>query len=176
MSAREPREQLVLDLLTHEWDSANTFGETPSITYGWYDDPPARPYANVMQPRSSPVGGGTTGFDGMDSSGGQPVQTISEVVDVHLFAAYGELGNATVSNPREYLTGSADRTTGDVTAGAVGEIKRIVGENGSKPTNPKTGNQPVASLSFRNARPVPEPDDPGVFHQVVETQLVYTTA
>lgn len=175
MSVREPREQLVLDLLDDEWDASNSFGVTPSITYGWFSDPPERPYANVMQPRATPVGGGTTGFDGIDSTGGEPVQTMSEIVDVHLFAARGELDGATTTHPREYLTGSADRTTGDVTAGAVGEIKRIVGNNGSKPTNPKTGNQPVASLSIQNARPVPEPDDPGVFHQIIETKLTYTT-
>lgn len=176
MSMREPFEQLVLDLLTDSWDTSNTFDEMPSITYGWYDDPPKKPYVNVLQPQEDAIGGGDTGFDGMSPTGGTPVQTLGVVLPVHVFAASDELDNATTTHPREYLTGSADRSTGDVTGGAVGEIRRIVEANPVRPTNPQTGNEPAQLLSWRHSRPVPEPDEKGVYHYAVELNLLYTTA
>lgn len=175
MSVREPREQLVLDLLDAEWDPSNSFGATPTITYGWYDDPPTRPYINVLQPQEDALGGGETGFDGMNTAQGKPTQTRAVVVPVHAFAVHDELDDASTSHPREYLTGSADRGTGAITGGVTGEVHRIVGENSVEPTNPKTGNQPVQSMSVRTSRPVPEPEERGVFHYVIELNQLYPT-
>lgn len=170
---REPREQLVLDLLDDEWVASNTFGEVPTITYGWFEDPPQKPYINVLQPDEGPLGGGETGYDGI-TGGGTPHQTINSIVDIHIFAATGELDGASTSHPREYLTGSADRSTGDVSGGAVAEVQRIIRDNAVKPTNPKTGNQPIQVQSPGTSRPVAEPDDIGVFHYVTEIQQIYT--
>lgn len=173
---REPREQLVLDFLEDRWTAANTFGETPHISFGWFDDPPSKPYICVLQPEEGPIGGGETGFDGMDPNLGSPHQTIRGTVPVHVFATNRELDNASTDNPREYLTGSASRTDGSVSGGAIGEIYRIVRNNAVDPTNPKTGNTPVQLLSAGDAAPAPEEDETGVFHYLAPINYIYTTA
>lgn len=173
---REPREQFVLDLLDDGWPADTPFGVTPHISYGGYDSDKDTPQVTVGQPEEGPTGGGETGYDGIDGAGGQPHQTIVGLVPVDLWASINDLDSATTSNPREYLTGSADRSTGTVTGGAIEELYDIVEANASRPTNPKTGNVPLDVISHGQAAPVPEPDTRGLYHYLVPINFVYSTA
>lgn len=172
--AREAREKLVVDLLTDKWTSGNTFGETPSIIYG-RDEAPSKPFISVEQPDEGPIGGGETGYDGIDSTQGVPHQTISGTVPVHLFASDKELDNATTESGKVYLTGTS--TSGNnVSGGAVDETQRIIRGNAVRPSNPKTGNTPVELLSAGAFTRVPEPDEPGTYHYVGSVDYIYSTA
>lgn len=164
-----------MDLLQQNWNSSNTFSETPSIIYAEWDNPPSKPYVNVEQPTEGPINGGDTGFDGIDPSGNSPHQTISGTVPIHLFASNTELDNATTDNARKYLTGIAE-SDGTINGGAVEEVYRIVRNNSVNPTNPKTGNNPIDLLSASSFNKVPEPDEPQTFHYAGEIQYIYSTA
>lgn len=173
--AIEPREQFVLQLLEGNWNDSNTFSETPTLIYGHRDTPPTKPYIAVMQPDEGPIGGGNTGFDGIDPTGGAPHQTISGTVPVHLFASDDELSGATTSAAKVWLTGSA-ADNGTVSGGAIEEVYRIVRANAVRPSNPTTGNKPVELLSASAFSPVPEPDEPGTYHYVGNLNYIYWTA
>lgn len=155
--AIEPREQLVVDLLTGKWTASNTFGLTPSIIYASRDEP-GTPHVTVEMPDEGPIGGGDTGFDGIDPGGGSPHQTIAGTVTVHAFADDNELSGASTGSAAVYLTGSA-ANDGTVSGGVIEEIYRIVRNNGVKPSNPTTGNTPVELLSAGTFTPGPTDDD-----------------
>lgn len=173
--AREPREQLVLDLLQQNWQTDHPFGLTPKISYGWFNEDQETTQVTIGQPDEGPIGGGETGFDGIDTTGGSPHQTRGGTVEAHCWARHGDLGNATTSNPREYLTGSA-ASDGTVSGGVIEEIYDIAQANAVRPVNPVTGNTPVQLLSAGTAAPAPEPDTRGLFHFVVPLNYIYSTA
>lgn len=170
--AREPREQFVLQLLEGNWNSSNTFGLTPSLLYASSDEP-STPHITVPQPDEGPIGGGATGYDGIDPSGGNPHQTIAGTITLHAFAQDGNLGSATTSSAAVYLTGSA-ANDGTVSGGVVEEVYRIVRNNAVEPSNPTTGNTPVLTLASGQAAPGPTEDDTR-YHQVIPVSYVYTT-
>lgn len=176
--AREPREQLVVDLLsdgTEGIQASNVFDLKPSVIYASQDGPDS-PHITVEQPDEGPTGGGTTGFDGMDAGGGSPHQTIVGTVTVHAFADDQDLdANATVTTDRAavYLTGSA-AGDGTVSGGVIEEIYRIVRANAVRPQNPTTGNTPVELLSAGTFSPGPT-DEPTQMHYVGQLNYVYWT-
>lgn len=173
---REPREQLLIDLLRDEWNTDNTFTLQPDISYGWYDEEKGTPQVTIPQPDEGPISGGDTGYSGITPDGTGPNQTISGTLDVSCWCAFDELDNASTEYPQEYLAGSADRTTGDVTLGVVEEIKRIVRENAVRPTNPKTSNQPVRVIAPGDGTQVEEPDTQGLFRYDIPISFVYSTS
>lgn len=167
---REPREQLVVDLLTNDWNASNTHGLTPSVIYAEPDESPDTAYVAVEQYSEGPIGGGETGFDGIDPTGGSPHQTISGSVPVHLYADDTELSGASTGSAKVYLTGSGS------TGGAVDEVQRIIRANAVSPTNPSTSNTPVDIISPTTFNRVPEPDEPTTAHYAGEVLYLYSTA
>lgn len=154
--SREPAEKLVLDLLTEYWDSGNSYGLTPKITYGWFNEAPDVPQVTVPQADESTANGGETGYSGIDPSTGDPTQTYSGTVTAHVWSRKDDLDTAGTNNPRQYNGQAAE------------EIRRIAKDNANKPTNPKTGNTPVDTLAYLGKTPGPDEDDvPAVFHYVV---------
>lgn len=175
---REPREQHVRDLLKDKWQNDHPFGLTPKISYGWFDADQGQPQVTIRQPDEGPVDGGRTGYSGIDPTGGGPTQTISGVVEVHVWARYSDLkssSSATTDFPRKYITGEADTSTGTVSGGVLEEIYRIV-RNNPTAANPKTGNQPMRVIAAGDATKAPEPDEEGLEHYVVPIRYVYGTA
>lgn len=164
---REPREQLVVDLLTNKWNSSNTHGLTPSIIYAEPDESPDKPYVAVEQYNQGPINGGETGYDGINGATGNLHQTISGTVPVHLYADDTELSGASTGSAKVYLTGSGS------TGGAVDEVRRIVKGNAVSPTNPSTSNQPVDLLAPTGFNRVPEPDEPTTAHYAGEVLFIY---
>lgn len=163
--AREPREVLVTHLLQDGWTAGNTYGQTPYISFGWFDDSKDRPQVTIDQAKEGPEFRGVTPFDGFAPNGsGDLSQTVTGVVQAHCWAEARKLGSATTDNPRQYL--------GD----AVEEINRIIDANQVKPTNPSTGNQPVRLLAAHQATPVSEPDHSARFHYRVTVSYLYSTA
>jgi len=159
---REPREDLVLELLRDQWDPSNTFGVTPDISFGWFREEASQPQVTVGQPEESPANGGETGYSHI-SADGDPGQTIAGTIDVHVWSTPDRLGaqNASTKNPRQYNERCCE------------EIQRIVGENASRPTNPDTGNQPVSFISYDGRIPVPEPDFDDRFHYTAPVAYGY---
>jgi hypothetical protein len=150
---REPRERLIVDLLQDGWNRSNTFGQTPHISFGWFDDSKDRPQVTVRQADEGPVYPGTDPFDAITPDGsGDLHQTVTGQVVAHCWAEARKLGSASTSNPRQYLAAASE------------EINRIIGTNQITPTNPSTGNQPVESLAAGAGNPVPEPDHSARFH------------
>lgn len=143
---------LVRNLLVDEWDASNTFGLQPDISYGWYDDSKSVPQVLVRIPDEGPIGGGQTGFDAIDPTGGTPHQTVDGVLEVHCFADRDDIGDASTRFPREYLSGD------DSTEGVIGEIVRIIGANAQAPTDPTTGAQPVRLLAPLQSQEAPTED------------------
>lgn len=170
---REPREQLILDLLRFNWDNTNTYDLTPTINYGWFDAETDQPQITIPQPDEGPINGGSTGYSAIDPSGGNPHQTISGTIDIDFWAEPDDLDGATTDFPKQYLGGDADRDTGDITLGAIEEAKRIIRENSQQPTNPETGNQPVRTIAPGDATPVPEPDDQYLVHHTLPIIYIY---
>lgn len=148
---REPREDLVLQLLQADWNKSNTFGQTPKITFGWFNEDAGNAQVTVAQPEESPIDAGDTGYSHI-SADGNPGQTIGGTIQVHVWSRKEDLSGASTDNPRQYNERCCE------------EIKRIAGANAVSPTNPDTGNQPVDSLAYDGRVPVPEPDRPSVFH------------
>jgi hypothetical protein len=171
---REPREQLVLDILRGNWDNTNTFGLTPKISYGWFEGVD-QPQVTIQQPSEGPINGGNTGYSAIDGSDGTLHQDISGSVDLHIWCAFDELDSTSATHPRQYITGDADRTDGSVNLGVLGEIERIVRENAYNPTNPETNNNPVWSMAPGDGNQAPEPDEQGLFHYIKPVQFVYNT-
>lgn len=137
--------KLLLDILQVEWEESNTFGLTPDITFGWFDDDKDIPQLTIGQPEESPTGGGETGFSGLGVDG--PTQRIVGTIDTDAWCRPGDLKQASTRNPRQYNSAVAD------------EVQRILEDYNDKPTNPRTGEQPVNFLSYGGRTPVPEPDD-----------------
>lgn len=159
--SREAPEKLVLDLLTSEWNSANTFGLTPRITYGWFDEDGDIPQVTVPQADESVAGGGETGYSGIDPSTGEGTQHYSGEVTVHVWSRGDDLSTADTSHPRQYNSEASE------------EIRRIAKANDDKPKNPKTGNTPVGTLAYLGKTPAPDDDEMRtVFHYAV--RLGYT--
>lgn len=151
--AREPREELVRDLLRDQWDATNTYGLTPSIIFGWFDDKPdGQPAVTIRQGAEGPTDGGQTGYSSIDPSGGSPNQTTVGVVQCHIWTGRDDLDGASTSHQRLYNQRVSE------------EIRRIVKANADQPTNPDTGNQPVQSIAPGESTPEAEPDKRGVFH------------
>jgi len=155
--AREPRDQLIVDLLTDSWVASNTFDLTPSIYYASRDDPDS-PHVTVEPYDEGPTGGGEVPFSFMDGSGGGPGQTIVGNVTVHAYADSGELSGASTGSPEAYLTG-AGQSGGTVDGGVTDEIRRIIKANITNPTNPLTGNQPVELLAPSDFSPGPTDEE-----------------
>lgn len=162
---REPREQLIVDLLTDEWNAANTHNLKPSILYDREDEPPT-PSVTVEQYTEGPLGGGSTGYDAMSATGSNPHQTRSGSVPVHLYATDNELGGASTDSAKVYMTGSGG------TGGVVDEVQRIVQENANRPSNPSTGNTPVDLISPTSFGPAPT-DEAGRVHFAGEVLYLY---
>lgn len=162
--AREARETLIKDLLQANWDSTETHDETPSITFGWFNEEKAKPQVTVSQAREGPerARNATLPVDAVTPDGsGDLHQTITGVVPVHCWADHRNMGAATTPNPRQF------------TAAAVEEVRRVVNANQVGPTNPSTGNEPVAAIAPAEATPVPEPDHPRRAHYQVNVAFVY---
>lgn len=163
-SPRELREQLVLDLLQDGWTAANSYGLTPNITFGGYDrKSEGTPLVGVAEAREGPVGGGQTGYDSIDAGGGGPEQTIAGVVDVHVWSHRDDLGSATTDHQRQY------------NGAATEEVARIARANAVRPTNPRTGNQPVRVLSPGSANSVAEPEERALYHRLIPISYLYHT-
>jgi len=161
---RELREQLVLDLLQDKWTSGNTYSLTPNITFGSYDEKTrGTPLLAIDEAREGSAGGGLTGYDSIDASGGGPEQTRTGTVDCHVWTHLDDLGSATTAHPREYNGGVTE------------EVRRIANDNATRPTNPRTGNQPVRYISPGEAESVPEPDEHGLYHRVIPVNYAYHT-
>ena len=167
---RQPREILVRNLLRAEWDQSETFGLTPDISFGWYVESKGVPQLLVRAPDEGPLGGGETGYDAIDGSGGIPNQTISGVIDVHGMADASDLDAATTDFPDVYLSGNESQH------GAMAEVRRIARENYSAPTDPETGNRPVNTLAPGDSQEVPD-DGAGTreAHYLVEVGYTFTT-
>lgn len=168
--AREPRNQLIVDLLTDKWDASNTHGLTPSIIYASQDEPDT-PHVTVEAYDEGPINGGETSFSHMDGDGGGPGQTISGTVPIHAFAEDGQLSGASTSSADVYLEGSG-QSGGTVDGGVVDEIRRIIGLDPTNPTNPVTGNQPVEILATTTFTPGPT-DEPDQAHYVGAALYIY---
>lgn len=164
---REPREQLVVDLLSDKWDSSNTHGLTPSVIYAEPDESPDTAYVAVEQYSQGPLGGGDTSYDGINGSDGGLHQTISGTVPVHLYADDTELSGASTGSAKVYLTGEGS------TGGAVDEVIRIIKDNAVSPTNPSTSNQPVDLFAPTSFSRVPEPNEPTTAHYAGEVLFIY---
>lgn len=168
--AREPREQLVVDLLTDGWVAANTFGLTPSILYASRDEPDS-PHVTVEQPDEGPINGGVTGFSHMDGAGAGPGQTRAGTVTLHAYADDQQLADASTGSAAVYLTGTAEND-GTVKGGVIDEIYRVIGNNNVRPTNPTTENTPVDLLSAGQFQPGPT-DGPTKYHYVGSLAYLY---
>lgn len=153
---REPREDLIIELLKANWTASNTFGVTPKVSYGGYDGGLDTPQLTVGQPEESPVNGGETGFSGMHADGSGPSKETGGSLLVHAFATTAQLEaqNADTNNPRQYNERVLE------------EAKRIIDGNAVNPTNPDTNAQPVNYISFEGPRPPSVDDDrnPPVYH------------
>lgn len=170
--AREPREQLVVDLLsdgTAGIQASNVFGLKPSVIYASRDEPDS-PHVTVEQPDEGPINGGQTGFSHMAGSG-TPGQTISGTVTVHAYADDRQLSSASTGSAAVYLTGSA-ANDGTVSGGVVEEIMRVLDDNRVRPSNPTTGNTPVELLSIGSFFPGPT-DEPTQAHYVGTIFYIY---
>lgn len=169
---RQPREELVLNLLQTGWDDSNTFGLTPSITYGWFDEDATNAQLTVGQPEESPVNGGQTGFSGITPDGSGPSQEFDGVVLCHAWTRNADLDAVPDSqsfgrHPRGYNAYVAE------------EVRRVIGNHESRPTDPRTGNEPVQYLSFGGSRPADEPDSgrtKPVWHLVIAVGYGYGPA
>lgn len=162
-SPRELREQLILDLLQDKWDNSNTYGLTPNITFGWYDKKTdGTPLLAIPEADEGPSGGGETGYDSIDGSGGGPKQTKDGGVNCHVWTHRDDLGSASTNHQRQYNSAVTE------------EIERIAADNAVRPTNPRTGNQPVRLIAAGEARPVEE-DEHALFHRVQRVNFRYHT-
>lgn len=163
---RQPREYLVLHLLEANWDNSDTFGLTPDISFGWWNENKGQPQCLIQTPDEGPTDGGTTGYSAIDPGGGTPIQRIDGVITIHCWARSRDLGNASTDHAAQYLDGDTDGSNHGVTE----EITDIIQTNASQPTDPTTGNQPVEVLAPRTVQQGPTQDDVGdrVVHRLVE--------
>lgn len=164
-TGREPRERLVRDLLAGNWDPANTFGITPHITYGWFDEDKTKPQVTIREPDEGPVDGGETGYASMSGDGSGPSQSIGGDCQVHLWAREADVSGANASageNPRNWLSFARE------------QVYDVIRSNASRPTNPSTGNDPVNYISPGNAVPAHDRDRvKTVYHLVVPVNFGY---
>jgi hypothetical protein len=105
VSVRDAPEVLVKNLIRDAWDETlYDAGEqfVPSVHHGWVDPEGDVYEITISNPDESPVGGGETGYTGIDPSGAGPVQEIGGTVDVNCWAARDRAGTNGVSlNPRK---------------------------------------------------------------------------
>lgn len=157
---------LMRNLLRDEWDASATFGVTPDISHGWYDDSKDQPQITIQSPSSNAINGGTTGYDAIDPSGGSPHQTVSGTLPVHCWASYRDVSSSGAGSGAQYLDGDTNND------GVIDEIRRIVTANASGPVDPQTNDQPADHLGVV-ATAVAEEQDPGsrVAHVVVNVRF-----
>jgi hypothetical protein len=161
--SRDARDKLVRDILRDGWASSNTYGLTPTIIFGWYDDKPDdQPALTLRRQTELPFDGGQTGYAAFDPSGAGAIQRRTGVVRCHIWVETGDLGSAPTDFPEPYAYE------------VVEEIKRITEANQDQPTNPDTGNQPVQGLAPGEDDVVPEPEKSGVFHRFADVTYWYT--
>lgn len=164
-TGREPREKLVLDLLQDQWDSTKTYGITPSITYGWFNEDKSVPQVTVPQPEEGPVNGGQTGYASMSGDGSGPSQQIAGACIVHLWARSDDVSGANAAageNPRNWLSYALEM------------LHKILDDNAVRPTNPSTGEQPVEYVSYGEPAPAHDTNrTPTVYHLVVPVNFGY---
>jgi hypothetical protein len=161
--SREARDELVRDILRDEWNAPNTHGLTPSIIFGWYDDKPSgQPALTLRRQAELSYDGGQTGYAAFDPSGGGGIQRRTGHIRCHIWVESDDLDDASTDFPEPYAQG------------VVEEIVRIIDANQDRPTNPNTGNQPVAGLAPGEDNVAPEPDEPGVFHRYADAVYWYT--
>lgn len=151
---RQPRDTLVRNLLREYWDPTVTFGVTPDISFGWYDDAKDQPQVCIRSSEEGPINGGQTGYSAINATGGSPNQSIDGVINTHVFVDFGHLNGASTDFPRVLCVGD------ETNRGINGEIRSIIRDNASSPEDPYTGNRPVNVISPGEAIEVP-PEDPG---------------
>jgi len=163
---REEREKLLLDLLRDNWNSSNTYGLTPDISFGWFDERKDQPQITIPQPDEGPINGGSTGYSGLNPTTGELHQDRTGTIDVNIWTEYSTLrdSSATSDNPRQY------------NAAVKEEMFRIVREHGFNPTNPQTSENPVWSLAPGSSNRVPEPDESDLEHYTASVQYHFNTA
>lgn len=78
----------IRDVLREEWDNEEVPEplESSDIHTGWFDDGKGFPQITVTSNEESPVGGGVTGFTGIDGSGKGPIQQRQGTVLVTVWA------------------------------------------------------------------------------------------
>ena len=152
---------LVLDILQDGWTAGNTFGQTPDIHFGWFNEDSTVPQVTVGQPEESPVDGGTTGYNSITQDG-SPGQEVDGTVEVNVWARRGDMGSSTTTNPRQYNYQATE------------EIQRLCEANANAPTNPDTGNQPVDHIAYLGRQPQPDTNrTPTVFRYIVPVGYGY---
>lgn len=167
----QPRDTLVLNLLQQNWNPANTFGLTPDISYGWYDESAGQPQLTIGSEDETPgPESGPTGYDTMTPLGEPPNQSFTGTIDIHCWGRNEDLSGASTGYAQQYFQGDGDNL------GAREELRRIIRENGRAPVDPVTGNRPVNLIGPLGGREVPE-DDPGsrVIHYIEQIGYGYRT-
>lgn len=161
---REPREELIVELLKNNWNAPDTFDLTPKISYGWFEEDQSKPQVTVPLPEEGPIDGGDTGYASMSGDGSGPSQQIGGESMVHLWARATDVTGATGSgqNPRRWLSYAREM------------VYSIIRDNANQPSNPSSGNQPVNYVSCGEALPAHDADrSPTVFHLVVPVMFGY---
>lgn len=164
-TGNEPRERLIRDLLADAWTPGNSFGITPHITFGWFDEDKSKPQITVRQPEEGPVDGGETGYSSMSGDGSGPSQTIGGDCQVHLWARTSDVetaNDAAGENPRNWLSYAKE------------EVYDIIRSNAVDPTNPSTGEEPVNFISPGETFPAHDDErTKTVYHLVIPVNFGY---
>lgn len=103
-----------LDILKTNWEPTNTdWGGTPKFTSAWEENNDAdHPHVVIMEPIETPLGGGNTGFTGIQGNG-KPMQRM-----------IGSMTIFTMAHENMDLDGN---DPAEVAHQMSGEVKRIVG-------------------------------------------------
>lgn len=109
----------IRDLLRDNWDNSNTsISSDPDIDTGWWDFNSDSPQVTLAGGEDSPVGGGQTGWSGINSVG-DPVQEMDGSVQIDCWA---NRRSASV-NPKTLVYEFAE------------EVRRIIYNNAKNPGN-----------------------------------------
>ena len=104
-TVRDAPEVKLKNLIRDAWDETLfEAGEQfiPQIHHGWVYPDGEYYEITISNPDESPMGGGETGYRGIDGSGGGPVQDIGGTVDVNCWADRDRAGeNGVQLNPRK---------------------------------------------------------------------------
>lgn len=105
----------IKDLIDNNWDTSNTsISSKPTITTGWWDNSNENPMVTISGAEESPIGGGTTGFSGIE-----PTKELEGSLQVDCWSDR----NATTVNPKKLTFEFSD------------EVKRIIDENHDQATD-----------------------------------------